>query len=159
MNYNSPSTGDLNRHLRSIHLQMKPILCPCCNRKFAKQETLLRHLNTAHRSKPGCTTAILPGAEITPNYNMTQGEDKQTTISVVTTTNGGNISNSGSTLVVSDPETAQNQLNKIDITAPAATTQASQKQTLVPDPPATSALKAPTTQTTESVVKMAKVES
>jgi len=28
---------------------MKPILCPCCNRKFAKQETLLRHLNTAHR--------------------------------------------------------------------------------------------------------------
>lgn len=45
-------TGDLNRHLRSIHLQMKPILCPYCNRKFAKQETLLRHLNTAHRSKP-----------------------------------------------------------------------------------------------------------
>lgn len=30
---------------------MKPILCPFCNRKFAKQETLLRHLNTSHRCK------------------------------------------------------------------------------------------------------------
>lgn len=34
---------------------MKPILCPCCNRKFAKQETLLRHLNAAHRGKTTVT--------------------------------------------------------------------------------------------------------
>lgn len=63
---------------------MKPILCPCCNRKFAKQETLLRHLNTAHRSKPGTTTANAVIAELPPNYTLTQGDDKQTTISVVT---------------------------------------------------------------------------
>lgn len=72
-------TGDLNRHLRSIHLQMKPILCPCCNRKFAKQETLLRHLNTAHRSKPGTITANAAITEL-----PSQGDDKQTTISVIT---------------------------------------------------------------------------
>lgn len=73
---------------------MKPILCPCCNRKFAKQETLLRHLNTAHRSKPGGGTAtveaaIVSASEISPNFNIPQGDDKQATVSVVTTTDGG----------------------------------------------------------------------
>lgn len=64
---------------------MKPILCPCCNRKFAKQETLLRHLNTAHRSKPGATTANAIIAELPSNCTLTtQGDDKQATISVVT---------------------------------------------------------------------------
>lgn len=62
---------------------MKPILCPCCNRKFAKQETLLRHLNTAHRTKPGATTNTVV-TDLPPNYTLTQGDDKQTTISVVT---------------------------------------------------------------------------
>lgn len=37
---------------------MKPILCPCCNRKFAKQETLLRHLNAAHRNKTAITNDV-----------------------------------------------------------------------------------------------------
>ncbi len=41
--------GDLNRHLRSIHLQLKPILCSHCHKKFAKEETLLRHMNATHR--------------------------------------------------------------------------------------------------------------
>lgn len=44
-------TGDLNRHLRSIHLQLKPILCSHCHKKFAKEETLLRHINSTHRDK------------------------------------------------------------------------------------------------------------
>lgn len=44
-------TGDLNRHLRSIHLQLKPILCTHCHKKFAKEETLLRHINSTHRDK------------------------------------------------------------------------------------------------------------
>jgi len=41
----------------------------------------LRHLNTAHRSKPGGNSV---SAESAPNYNVTKGDDKQTTISVVT---------------------------------------------------------------------------
>lgn len=69
---------------------MKPILCPCCNKKFAKQETLLRHLNTVHRGKTN-TGAII--SDIPPNttYTITttttdpSGEQPQTnTISVVT---------------------------------------------------------------------------
>lgn len=61
---------------------MKPILCPCCNRKFAKQETLLRHLNTAHRSKPGTTTITTTAntaviAKLSPNFSLAQGDDKQ----------------------------------------------------------------------------------
>lgn len=30
---------------------MKPVLCPCCTRKFAKQETLVRHMNSTHRPR------------------------------------------------------------------------------------------------------------
>lgn len=66
---------------------MKPILCPCCNRKFAKQETLLRHLNTAHRSKPGTTTTGAVIAELPQNYNISRCDDKQAAISVVKATN------------------------------------------------------------------------
>lgn len=63
---------------------MKPILCPCCNRKFAKQETLLRHLNTAHRTKPGATSgAGTVIAEIGSNFNMSQGDDNQATTAAV----------------------------------------------------------------------------
>lgn len=54
---------------------MKPILCPCCNRKFAKQETLLRHLNAAHRNKPGSapiiTTATLVDQQQQNSKNST----------------------------------------------------------------------------------------
>lgn len=69
---------------------MKPILCPCCNRKFAKQETLLRHLNTAHRSKPGTNNGNAVIAELPPNYTLIQTDDKQNTISVVTNATGLN---------------------------------------------------------------------
>lgn len=41
--------GDLNRHLRSIHLQVKPLMCGHCHKKFAKEATLIRHMRTSHR--------------------------------------------------------------------------------------------------------------
>ncbi|KAH9362935.1 hypothetical protein HPB48_014283 [Haemaphysalis longicornis] len=43
------SSGDLNRHLRSIHLQVKPLMCGHCHKKFAKEATLIRHMRTSHR--------------------------------------------------------------------------------------------------------------
>lgn len=98
--------GDLNRHLRSIHLQMKPILCPCCNRKFAKQETLLRHLNTAHRNKSGTGSGSSVVAELQPNQGPAQDDDKQTIISVVTsaalTLNTNTSSNTSSDLTANN---------------------------------------------------------
>lgn len=71
--------GDLNRHLRSIHLQMKPILCPCCNRKFAKQETLLRHLNAAHRGK---TTVTIETDASNQTLSSTSGSASSASINV-----------------------------------------------------------------------------
>lgn len=59
---------------------MKPILCPCCNRKFAKQETLLRHLNTAHRGKAGTGTGSSTVGESQPNFSLPQEEDKHDTV-------------------------------------------------------------------------------
>lgn len=117
---------------------MKPILCPCCNRKFAKQETLLRHLNTAHRSKPGATTNGII-AELPPNFTLTQGDDKQATISVV-----------NNAAVLNNSNIAQKNV-------PVASLQAIQatlcKVPLSVDPSTTSGFKAvqPTTATAESI--------
>lgn len=121
---------------------MKPILCPCCNRKFAKQETLLRHLNTAHRSKSNTiTTTATSTANLTattnntstlidalpPNYTITQqqqqqgDDDKQTTISVVTSAavlNNNNINNNAnnSSSNINDTSSSSNDIK--DATQP-----------------------------------------
>lgn len=138
--YQSTTTiGDLNRHLRSIHLQMKPILCPCCNRKFAKQETLLRHLNTAHRNKPGATSANTVVAELAPNsYTITtQGADKQTISAVA----NGTILNTNGIQV--QGKTVQNvtSLQSIQATLCKVQQQQQQQQTVV-DPSSSDGVKA-----------------
>lgn len=43
--------ADLNRHTRSVHLNVRPYACPApnCDKIFAEQYNMKRHLNTIHK--------------------------------------------------------------------------------------------------------------
>lgn len=117
---------------------MKPILCPCCNRKFAKQETLLRHLNTAHR---GSNKSIVAGTsngqtvvgESTAGYQMPlqSGTKKHNrpesiiTVSLVATGSANSDTSANGNVNSSDTNSGSND-HKIAASVPVASLQAIQ---------------------------------
>lgn len=107
---------------------MKPILCPCCNRKFAKQETLLRHLNTAHRSKPGVNPTVI--GELNQTFTITtntpqqqqQNEDENTIVVVTDAT-------TSPTLIESNIKTELDSNNVVVVLREDASLQGSNRNT------------------------------
>ncbi|XP_055631146.1 histone-lysine N-methyltransferase MECOM-like [Toxorhynchites rutilus septentrionalis] len=52
------NSGNLNRHVNIVHLEMKPFVCTVCERAFGKSDHLKRHMKTHNRSSTTLSSTV-----------------------------------------------------------------------------------------------------
>ena len=52
-------SGDMQRHVRNVHLKAAKLACAHCKRKYSSESTLIRHMHTQHRDVLLQTTSLV----------------------------------------------------------------------------------------------------